>query len=144
MARRLNLSRSSNDDGVAVQMGRAIVLPRGLVENTVTFDRPSQWNSLVRPRDGNYCTDGKWPTTWPQASTAQAVPCARARLRATRTSCLDVWTVDETTGLTKCALSLPRKIYMVWMGEMWQYAYALSRWQSTPSKTCLDAASQSL
>jgi hypothetical protein len=42
MARRLNLSRSSNDDGVAWHMGRAIVLPRGLVENTVTFDRPSQ------------------------------------------------------------------------------------------------------
>jgi hypothetical protein len=40
MARRFHLSRSSsNDDGVAEQMGRAVVL--FLVENTLLFDRSS-------------------------------------------------------------------------------------------------------
>jgi hypothetical protein len=50
-----------------------------------------------------------------------------------------VWTFDETTDLTKCTLSLPCEIYVVWTREMWQSACALSRWQSTPPKGRLDA-----
>jgi hypothetical protein len=43
-----------------------------------------------------------------------------------------VWTIDETTDLTKCALSLPREIYTVWM---WRCGSILMR--------CLDGRARS-
>jgi hypothetical protein len=130
MARRLHLSRSSNDDGVAEQMGRAIVL--FLVENTL-FDRSSPLfcrGMEITARMGNGRQVGH---TFPQPSSFRVLGhVGQPRER-------HVWTFDETTDLTKCSISLPCEIYVVWTREMWQSACALSRWQSTPPKGRLDA-----
>jgi hypothetical protein len=102
-------------------------LSRGLVGNIVTFDRTSLlvaagWKEITARMENGRQLGHNFPQ--PRQFRVLGRVC-QPRER-------HVWTIDETTDLTKCALSLPREIYTVWM---WRCGSILMR--------CLDGRARS-